>query len=386
MLRRKNYSGGEYKKSLYWWELRSIFFMWLLVVSLVMTLVIVAGCDISPKVNPPAQTALNKLVIGYYPSWKRGEFKHTDINYSYLTHIVHAFAWPDTDGNLFLPSDFLYPELAAKARQNSVKMLLGLGGWGNDAGFPPTVASAAKRTKFISQLLSFCRTNNYDGVDLDWEFVSNDIEKQNFSLFVEELSAALKTNNPALLLSMAAPAGNYWGRWIDFERLAGKFDFISFMTYDYHGAWSNHSGHNSPLYSCQDACGSFHDTFNYARSRSVPLNKLVLGLAFFGRSFDCSAFGQPFSTSEYYNYRDAIDLAGAGWSMLWDSCPQVPYLLRADKGKIISFDDPRSISLKCQYVKDAGAAGVIIWEISQDFRNGKPELLEVVAKSFRPGS
>jgi GH18 family chitinase len=42
----------------------------------------------------------------------------------------------------------------------------------------------------------------------------------------------------------------------------------------------------------------------------------------------------------------------------------------------------RSVSLKCQYVKDNQAAGVIIWELSQDYRQGKPELLEVVGKAF----
>ncbi len=41
---------------------------------------------------------------------------------------------------------------------------------------------------------------------------------------------------------MAAPSGNYYGRWIDFERLADDFDYIGFMTYDYHGTWSDHSG------------------------------------------------------------------------------------------------------------------------------------------------
>jgi GH18 family chitinase len=41
-----------------------------------------------------------------------------------------------------------------------------------------------------------------------------------------------------------------------------------------------------------------------------------------------------------------------------------------------------SISLKCQYVKDKSSAGVIIWELSEDYRAGTSELLKVVGKSF----
>jgi hypothetical protein len=65
-----------------------------------------------------------------------------------------------------------------------------------------------------------------------------------------------------LILIMAAPADAYYGQWIDFEGLAADFDFIGFMTYDFHGPWSDHSGHNSPLYAdAGDTDGSVDETF-----------------------------------------------------------------------------------------------------------------------------
>jgi len=340
-----------------------------------------AACEVAHV--PPEPSRPNKVVMGYYASWKKAEFDHTQVAYRYLTHIAHAFAWPDSKGNLVVPPDYLYPALNDAAHRNGVKMILSLGGWGNCEGFPGMSSTAVNRTRFIGQLVDFCKANAYDGVDIDWEFVSNEVEKANFVLFIEALGAALKSQTPSLLLTMAANSGDYYGRWIDFERLADDFDFIGFMTYDYHGSWSDHSGHNAPLYTPPgDSCGSLNDTFLYARGRQVPPAKLLVGVPFFGRSFDCGAMGRPFTTTQGWSYADVLALPPAEWTRIWDGAAQVPYMRRLDGAMVISFDDRSSVSLKCQYVKDKQSAGVIIWALGGDLRSGNSELLEVIGKSF----
>lgn len=344
-----------------------------------------AGCRIEPV---PMETATrparpNRVVMGYYPSWARAELPPAEIAFRNLTHVVHAFAWPDSDGTLVVPEGFLDPALNAAARAAGVRMMLGLGGGGRSAGFPALSASAAGRVRLVAQVVGFCEANGYDGVDLDWEFASNEAERAGFSALVEALAAALKSRSPAILLTMAAPARNFHGRWIDFERLADDFDFIGFMTYDYHGAWSAHSGHNAPLRSYgADACGSVDETFQYALGRGVPASKVLLGLPFFGRSFDCGGPGLPFASSQSWDHKDVAGLPAAEWTRVWDREAQVPWMRRADGRMMISYDDPGSISLKCQYVKDQGAAGVILWALGQDHRAGRSELLDVVGRSF----
>jgi chitinase len=349
--------------------------------ALLALLIVVSACDVAQVPEPPARP--NKVVLGYYPSWLKAEFGHTQIAYENLTHIAHAFAWPDASGNLVVPADFLYPALNAAAHAADVEMVLSLGGWGNSAGFPGMSSTAANRARFIGQVVDFCRVNAYDGVDIDWEFVSNDAEKANFTLFIEALGAALKAQSPALLLTMAAPSGNYYGRWIDFERLADDFDFIGFMTYDYHGDWSDHSGHNAPLFAWGgDLCGSLDETFLYGRSRQVPAAKILVGVPFFGRSFDCGGLGLPFTASAGWDYKDIADLPAGEWTRSWDGDAQVPTKRRTDGTMIISYDDLSSVSLKCQYVKDKLAAGIIVWALGEDYRGGNSELLEVVGRSF----
>lgn len=354
-----------------------------------LALALVLSCGMCSRQTAVGQVrearALTKTVIGYYPAGKKGVYDHTRIQYEYLTHIAHAFTKPDAEGHLIVGENYLYPELVEAAHGNGVKVIMSVGGWGNCEEFPGMAASALTRSRFISQVLEFLKAHRYDGVDIDWEYVSGPDQQQDFVVFIKEISAALKAENPPLELTMAAPSGSYWGRWIRYEAVAGLFDFIGVMTYDYHGAWSDHSGHNSPLYSCGgDTCGSWDDSFLYHTSRGIPREKLLLGLAFFGRSFDSPEFYRPFRRSLQYGYDEIAGLLDSGWTFSWDDCAGVPYLRKPDGSVVLSYDNERSVALKSRYVMEKGAAGVIIWELTQDDSRGEaPSLLKRVGESFR---
>ncbi len=323
-----------------------------------------------------------RAVLAYYPSWNRPQFDASKIDFSRLTHLAHAFTWPDSQGNFIVPAGYLDPGLIAAAHARGVKVLTSVGGWGNGNGFPGMIASHENRRRFIDQVLGFLRANGYDGVDLDWEFVSNAVERVRFTLLVEELGAALKAERPVKLLTMAAPAANYWGRWIAYEEIADDLDLVGFMTYDYHGDWSDHSGHNAPLRSGGDACGSVEESLRYALARGIPPGKLLIGLPFYGRSFDAPGLYQKFTKTRSYDYAEARALQNAGWAYRWDEAAGVPYLLRPDAAEILCFDDERSIADKCAFVRAMGTGGVIIWEVTQDTVAGRAVLLEVVAREL----
>jgi len=348
----------------------------------------VALCLLSWKCPPilkyQIEKDLSKVVIGYYPSWKKAEFDHNKIQYRYLTHIAHAFTKPDSQGNLIVGEEYIYPELVKAAHQNKVKIMMSIGGWGNCEGFPGMASTRENRERFIGQVLRFCFENSYDGVDIDWEYVSTSVEQQNFVEFTKELSATLKAQKPPLLLTMAVPSGHFWGKWINYEEVIDSFDFIACMTYDYHGEWYQHSVHNSPLYTCHnDPCGSFTDSYSYLLRRQVPPEKLLLGIPFFGRSFDCRDLYQKFNESHYYSYSEVMDILDSGWQYIWDDCSEVPYLRNQDETEIISFDDEHSVSLKCKYIKNRQVAGIIIWEITQDYYKDSSVLLEIIGKEFK---
>ena len=112
-------------------------------------------------------------------------------------------------------------------------------------------------------------------------------------------------------------------------------------------------------------------------------HKLLMGVPFYGKSFDCGGLGQPFTTCTDYSYTDAMALRDAGWTWNWDATSRVPWLRRSDGGMIVCYDDTESVGAKCDYVRTKQAAGLIIWELTEDYRNGTSGLLEVVGRSFR---
>ena len=60
----------------------------------------------------------------------------------------------------------------------------------------------------------------------------------------------------------------------------------------------------------------------------------------------------------------------------WHDEAKVPWLYDAKAGLMISYDDPESIQLKAQYVRDNNLGGVMFWELSCDDR--KNSLLNAV--------
>lgn len=63
-------------------------------------------------------------------------------------------------------------EKVTAMRSKGVKVLLALGGWNDSAGdkYSRLVNSPSARRKFVVQVLEFVVQNNFDGLDLDWEY------------------------------------------------------------------------------------------------------------------------------------------------------------------------------------------------------------------------
>ena len=58
----------------------------------------------------------------------------SSINYEVVTHVNHAFAWPDESGNILSYNNMLSLDFCQTIQSNGAKVLLSLGGWGNDVG------------------------------------------------------------------------------------------------------------------------------------------------------------------------------------------------------------------------------------------------------------
>ena len=334
----------------------------------------------------PVTVIGEKLVIGYYPHWLKDDLPPEEIDLENLTHIIHAFAWPNSDGTLSAYNGMIDANLSYQVHLSGKQILISLGGWGNSTAFSDVTGNSSLRSTFIANIISFIQQNDYDGVDIDWEYPSTLVHKENLTLFVSELRSALDMIDSGYLLTMAISSGNWYGQWFDYEKLVSICDWLGVMTYDFHGTWSSHAGHNSPISSpsnCSD--GSVETALSYLRDqRYIPSNQLVLGIPFYGKMFNASLLYESFTgVVTDLEYNEIPSLINAGWSRLWDDYSKVPYLQNNDATKLITYDDSISVALKAERAIKENLPGVMIWAIGQDLNNGRQPLLEAVGNSMR---
>jgi chitinase len=329
-------------------------------------------------------THANSIVLGYYMAWERTTIPVESIPLQNLTHLAHAFAWPEADGRLSMYDNLIYPQLVERVHKAGVKIILSLGGWGNCSGFSPMAANPQARERFVQNLVDFCSRNHYDGVDIDWEFPQNKTDRSNLSLFVSELREAFNNNNASWLITMAISAGDWSGQWFDYKALGMNVNWFGCMTYDFHGSWSDHAGHNSPLYApATDPDGSVDTAVRYLTStRGIDKAMILIGLAFYGKQFQAARLYGASSGCTDVNYNEIVPKINNGWSYIWDDVSKVPYLVNSTRTSLISFDDSLSLRLKCEYAQDKNLGGVMIWALGQDRAGEAQPLLSAVGRSM----
>ena len=61
----------------------------------------------------------------------------------------------------------------------------------------------------------------------------------------------------------------------------------------------------------------------------------------------------------------------------------VPWMINDARDRVITFDNPRSIGLKCDFARVNGLRGVMIWALGQDLMKDLQLLLEAVGRKKR---
>ena len=323
-------------------------------------------------------------VVGYYPSWVQKDFTVNDIDLETFTHVIHAFAWPNKDGTLSTYSEMIDPSINTTIHEKGRKILIAIGGWGNSDEFSPILSDSLKRITFISNIISFLETNQYDGVDIDWEFPSSESDRKHLSIFIHDLRSAMDDTGEYYLLSMAISSGSWSGQWFEYDELSKYLDWFGVMTYDYHGSWTNHAGHNSPMYSpnnCSD--GSINSSLEYLiKERNIPPSKIILGIPFYGKEFNASGVYKIQAGNVADLRFNSIPIQNLEWTHYWDNYSKVPYLINNNSTKIITYDDSLSVHIKTQESIKQNLSGIMVWAIGYDVKNGIQPLVDSIKNSL----
>ena len=200
----------------------------------------------------PGRDRSTPWVTAYYAGWMQGnQWSHhltpQEIDYDAVTHIVHFSLLPNADGTLNDQGNGLdrtnAKALTRAAHAASKKVIVCVGGWNTESAFA-SATDPVTRPMFIRTLLALVRNREYDGIDIDWEPVSEQYHEQYVS-FMNELRDAIDGLNRGLLLTVAC-----MGDPSLFARIHTIVDQVNIMTYDFSGAWPGWlTWHNAAVYS-----------------------------------------------------------------------------------------------------------------------------------------
>ncbi|MEK8127917.1 glycosyl hydrolase family 18 protein [Paenibacillus filicis] len=322
---------------------------------------------------------LPKKIIAYLAGW--ANWTANDIKAEQLSHINYSFALISNGRATITNNDRtkLQVLVGLKSRNPDLKVVLSIGGWGAN-GFSDAALTDASRTIFADSLVQLVTSNNLDGVDIDWEYPTNPAagttarpqDKQNFTYLLskvrEKLNAAGQTTGKQYLMTIAAGASSGYLNGVEINNITPLLDWINLMTYDFHGSWDSTTGHHTNL-SARD--NSVTASVNLFRNSGVPAAKLVIGGAFYGKAWTNVQNGnngldRPASGGFDVEYNNIVSqyLNKNGYTRYWDSSAQAPYLFNGNT--FISYDDPQSLALKVQYLKNNNLGGIMFWEYSND--------------------
>jgi chitinase len=305
------------------------------------------------------------ILLAYLAGWE--SWSIADIRAEKLTHICYAFA-SNENGRVVLPDyapNQLRSLLNLRSQHPHLKLLISVGGWQAD-GFSDAALTESARAVWIESILALIAEYQLDGVDLDWEYPSNDMagivarpeDRQNFIYLLRDLRAALPTGQ---LLTIAGGGGQF-----DLAGIMPYLDFAMIMSYDLYNGWAQISGHHSNLYPnpADPLQFSAHTAVQEYIAAGATPDKLVIGAAFYGRSLrGVNGLYQTglVGSNSLYSYTDILTFPHTRY---WDEHACSPYACNGDE--LITYDDPRSLALKAEYVKEQGLAGIMFWEYTLD--------------------
>lgn len=345
-----------------------------------------------------------KVIIGYVGGY-RGLVDVSLIAPKKLTHINYAFInLKDNRAFINRPATDtvnLRNLVALKAQNPKLKILISIGGWAWSENFSDAALTDTARAAFAKSAVDIARKFKLDGVDVDWEYpgipgeqgnIYRPEDKKNFTLMMaslrDELNKLESETGSKKLLTIAVGGFNNYINHTEMDKVQRYLDFVNLMTYDFYPG-NGVAVHHTNLYDSDQYKGNSGDAvFKAFVKAGVPANKLVMGIAFYGRMIklkDAAQNGIADSVQSqgygkgYTFIRDSL-LNKKGFKHYVDKSAKASYIFNNETKEFMTFDDEKSVTEKCRYVKKNQMGGVMYWENDSDL---KGYLLNQINKDIR---
>ena len=318
-----------------------------------------------------------------------------------LEILNYSFAVPTANGGLNLSSPS-YLEETKLLKEHDVRQVMVINGVGSDTSkyFYDITKDENLLKTFINNIMNMVEQYNFDGVDLDWEYVSSSypvVASQVNALVKglrEEMDNRQDEGGSSYLLTAAIPSSS-WGlstsRW-DFPTLNKYLDYINIMSYDLNN--SSKATHVSALYSSANDGGyGFGGVYgiNNITALGFDRNKLIIGCAGYGKAYNVTGTANnpnypALGASASLTQVSGIDGSFASGTLYGNAIEEIvkrggyiEYNERDSKGNFvasylynpttkifITYDSTLAVKEKYKYAKSMNGVGLMCWAYTED--------------------
>ncbi len=365
----------------------------------------------------------NPRIIAYYPFWVNPPVMSLPVERA--TQITYAFANLSAEGQItpgepafdlnkatLLPDGSLvqgnYAVLRAlKLKHPDLKTVISVGGWHHSKHYSDVAAHPKLRRALAQSVLDFTAQYGFDGVELAWHFpgsggkIGNSQraeDGQNLLLLLKEIRA-LSANRP-LIVGLSFGPLNTQIAALPIAELMPWIDYGVVQSGDYTGAWSQRTGHKSPLYHSEGNIG-IDLAVNTLLEKGAAADKLILiiptqGMSFVGvppaqqglnQSHRGPSFGtwddaQTGATGMIGQDEAAATIANGQFTANWDDSAKATSYYSPALQQFISIESPQSVTEKLHYAQQKKLGGLALWDLSSD--SSTQSLLKQIEHEYYP--
>lgn len=281
--------------------------------------------------------------VGYFPAYRSiNDIDTTALDD--LTHVIFSFLKPKADGTLVLDdSKESIKNVVSLTKRHNCKIIIALNG--DNKIYTSLISNPQTKQLLIKNIVSYVLENQFDGVDMDWEYPNaskgNDVT---FGVFMKELSAELHSWHRTL--SMAVTAGVYEGVIRDGinQNAIDACDFVNLMAYDGAG-WKSNPDH-SPYTLAEEVLDI------WLAGKNLPKEKAVLGLPIYGKGKDATNVEKALPFKDLL--KAGADINGSTFVV----------------GGITYYYNGVPLIVKKTQLAKSRANGIMFWELGQDGSGG----------------
>ena len=330
--------------------------------------------------------SLDRVAVWMPSSWDSSRARASwEANHAHIQEISPVWYQldPSGDGSIIAYAGARDGGLVAEAHADGVLVIPLINNHYEGTGFDAAPVSTmlhdpARRTAHVQVLVNEILVHDYDGIDIDYESLSGSEDREPFSLFVEELAAALDAHGKLLSVAIhpkTAEPGPWSGPQAqDWARIGAAADRFRVMTYAYH--WSESDpGPIAPLWWMEDVID--------LTTTTVPPAKVYVGIHLYGHDWS----GSTATSLTWESVQQIIEAHGATrqWQEAegWRQPVAEPWFIYTDDAgqqHEVWYADGESVAARIELVSRYGLGGIAMWRLGGE----DPAIWSAIGGTLRP--